>query len=165
MYIISLMLTVNRYIFRKSITHFVFWFKILVAIEVSICWVILEGDTLPWIAAIGAHFIHLFCIIIYSLIDGFPISQKTKLVAGFGIALVYTFHSIQVSLFSVAYIEESTIHLIPDNEQFKFSIASIYASSMRTLCLFLWKQTILLLIKKERCVNLRYSPYIKWVTY
>ena len=42
----------------------------------------------------------------------------------------------------------STIHF---NSWLKLSIGSIYASSTRILCIFLWKQTILLLIKKVMC--------------
>ena len=41
-YLISLILTINKRILKRSVGHFVFWFKILIAVQSSVCWFILS---------------------------------------------------------------------------------------------------------------------------
>ena len=97
----------------------------------------------------------------FSAIDGFQLSRKLKIFIGFAISVALTGYAFYVTFFmDDEVISTSTIHF---NSWLSLSVASLYSSSARVLCIFLWKQNILLLIKKGKCINIRYSPYIKWL--
>ena len=169
LYIISSLLTMNRKVFKKSIGHFVFWFKILTCIQGSICYIILNFWIIKQIPitpiSLISEILYLLAfnclILMFCAIDCFQLSRKVKIFIGFAISIVLTAYAIEDTFMLEEEIRSmSTIHF---NSWLRLSIGSLYASSSRVLCIFLWKQTILLLLKKGRCVNIRYSPYINWV--
>ena len=45
----------------------------------------------------------------------------------------------------------------------KISMESILQNSYQILAIFFCKQMILSLIKRQRCISIRYSPYYKWI--
>ena len=70
-------------------------------------------------------------------------------------ALYYTF--VYVHEFNN---EKATVNLFGN---VGFFLPSIQASALRILALFIWKQTILTIIRKDECINIRFAPYIEWI--
>ena len=149
--------------------HFVFWLKIITAVVSSICGLLLRlyfviDIKITPITIIDDTLQNLQCTLLtvgFSAIDCFQLSRKSKILIGLSICIGWTVYAIDATLLKEDMITSSTIHF---SSWLKLSIGSIVASTSRVLCIFLWKQTFLLLIKKDRCINIRYSPYIKWVT-
>ena len=163
-----LLLTMNRKVFKKSIGHFVFWFKILTSIQNGICSLLLNFCFITQIPATPITVINallrflclILAITIFSAIDCFQLSRKLKIFIGLTVSISFTLGAMQATFFMEdEIISASIIHI---NSWLTIPIASLYASSKRVLCIFLWKQVILLLVKKDKCINIRYSPYLKW---
>ena len=162
-------LTINKGLLRKSVHHFLFWFKLIVCVQGTICviWLrylaFMHGKVRVlqiWSDVIG-RFCTFILVFILSAIDGYQLSRKAKIYCCSGISITFTILAfINTFLVDQEMNERATIHLVG---WFSFSIFSISASSWRVLSIFLWKQTILLMIKKNECVNIRHSPYIEWI--
>ena len=168
-YWLSLLFTMNRKIFKKSVCHFVFWFKILTSVQTVIChtivdfWFIKQVPLTP--IAIIEHMLRdiqlNLAIVMFSAIDCFPLCRKLKIVMGFALSLLFAVFAINFTFFmDPKIISMSTIHF---SSMWTLSFGSLYASSVRVLFTFLCKQTILLFMKKNKAINIRYSPYVKWV--
>ena len=167
-YIILFTLCINKTVFIRSIKHFVFWFKTIITVEQIICYFILKylmnnhgNDEISYADVISDILVHLslvLCIMNYSAIDGHHVNKRLMITAGI---IVSVYHAVTAVLWSLfANQDEMTIVTIGP---LQISIASLYASALRTLSIFLCKQTILLILKKDKCVNIRHSPKIKWV--
>ena len=163
---ISAAIAVNKTVFNASIKHFVFWLKIGAALQVAVCAVILNVYIIP---NQEASVINISCdmcryittvvvITNFSAIDGHCCSNQIKIMIGFVGSLLYSYRAIISSLF-VDYEKDLMVNI-----GFVYiSISSLYASALRVLSIFMWKQTILIMLKKDKCINIRYSPIIKWI--
>ena len=168
-YLILFILTINIKILKRSVCHFVFWFKILTTVYSTIFFFILRFIYLKHITmetrniSISTEILHqctdILVITIFSGIDGFNLSKRFKIFFGVLISVYWTCWTILASLWITDY-DDLDFKLF---STFRLSIGSIYLSSLRVLSIFVWKQTILAFIKKDRCINIRHSPYIKWV--
>ena len=49
------------------------------------------------------------------------------------------------------------------SENLSFSLKSVEVNSQQILCIFSWEQTVFTWYRKNRCVLIKYSPYIKWI--
>ena len=166
---ILLLLTMNRKVFKKSLGHFVFWLKILTSVQQSICSLVLDYGFQHTESKLIVFFVKVWrimqlnlVILMFSAIDCFQLSRKLKILLGFGFFVPLTVYAIHVTfLMEEEIISMSTIYF---NSWLKVSVGSLFASATRVLYIFLCKQTVLLLLKKDKCTSIRYSPYIKWVT-
>ena len=171
LFCIVFFLTTNRKIFQKSIGHFVFWFKILISVQNAICLIILkywigeetQPERFPMLIKLyqmlGLLQLNLI-ILMFCAVDCFHISRKLKIFIGFVISILLTLYAFQITFrMDDEIISRSTIHF---TSWLRLSVASLCSSSAQVLCIFLWKQSILLFIKKGKCINIRYTPYIKW---
>ena len=151
----------------KSIKHFVFWLKTITAIELCIFdfilrYVMIKDRQSTYVNIFGDIFFYVVIVLIvinFSGIDGHHAINRFKIVLGMVISMYFTIVTIQVSLFYDEDIMQSMVII----GGLQFSIASLYAGALRILTIFLWKQTILMMVKRDRCVNIRHSPRIKWV--
>ena len=165
--LIFILLSVNRNLFNRSIKHFVFWFKTLTVIQTltitTIIELVYEKEEL-WSTGYGIvltfcmRLFGILCVIIFSSIDGYAASRGFKFIFGLGMSLLYT---------KIAVYATFNAKLVPAEIQISsalnISLRSIQASGYRVLSIFLWRQTILTMIKKDKCVNIRHSPSIKWI--
>ena len=103
--------------------------------------------------------ISLFAVIIYSSIDGYDISIKLKIFYGISIAVLCSFSAINRT-FAVQENDDSMIYI---TSSINFSVLSQIAGDLRVLSIFFWRQTILLFLKKDKCINIRHSPNLKWI--
>ena len=162
-------LTINKEILRKAVRHFLFWYKLIACVQQALCvwWlryfalrdrsagaVEISGDA-------SAQLCTFITVFIFSAFDGYQISRRTKIWLGIGLSIIFTLLAVNATFFVDAKMKEkATIHLA---DWFSVSVVSVRASSLRILSIFLWKQTILTMIKKNQCINIRHSPYIEWV--
>ena len=159
-------LCVNKTVFIKSIQHFVFWFKTIVSIEQAICYfiwryIMIKDREATYINVFGDIFGHLTlisCVIFFSCIDGHRSPKKVTIAFGL---ILSTFLTVQSVFYSFFFDQEMQSMVIIGS--IKFSVISIYASTLRALSIFLWKQTILMILKGDKCVNIRHSPKIRWI--
>lgn len=164
---ILLLLTINTEVLKRSLRHFVFWLKTMTCIWSQILWWYLRFTLLRTkqkLLLAGEIFsgIEFICVtIMYCSIDGYQMPRKIKIILGIATSLVYT-HSVFAALsFAVDHDHESIVEV---GSLFCFSVASLYASSVRVLCIFLWRQTIMMIKKKGKCINIKHSPHIAWTS-
>lgn len=101
----------------------------------------------------------ILLITIFSSLDGYSASRGFKFTLGLLMSLLFTIIAIHSS-FTYQKEDSSIIHI---GKHLFFSLRSMQASGLRVLSIFLWKQTILTIIKKDKCINIRHSPFIKWI--
>ena len=165
-YTILVSLCINKTIFISSIKHFVFWFKTVASIELAVSYFILryimikdrEATCINIFGDIFSQLTAVLSIINFSAIDGHQMRKCIKIACVITFSILYTSYAVNASLLYDQY-ERSMVVLGP----FQVSIASLNAGAFRALSIFLWKQTILMMLKGDRCVNIRHSPKIKWV--
>ena len=164
-YLILWLLAVNRTVFTKSIKHFVFWLKIIVSIQTGILYVVLRyvfiKDREPtFVNTMGCTFFAItvtLIVVCISAIDGYYAPRKLKIGIGIALSLLFTWYAIFVT-FLVDYDEKAIV----DVGFIKINVTSLMGAALRILAIFMWKSTTLLILKKDKCVNIRVSPNIKW---
>ena len=127
----------------------------------SLRYVIMEDRDKTYINIVGDILVQIntvLMIINYSAIDAHHLSKPIKILCGLAFSGMLTLMAIQYSLFRNEY-EQSIVFI----GSIHFSVSSFYASALNSLSIFFWKQTILLMTKGKKCVNIRHSPRIRWV--
>ena len=164
-------LSINRKLFKTSLKSFEFWFKTLTCISGVALFMVysfvqrdIYEEEFPFFNGLNRiviGFEAIFGIVCYSLIDGFQLPFKLKLLLSIGIALGAT----GITLLAVFVLQPEYDHtvIIIHPKWLKFSVYSAMLSNARVLTIFIWRQTLKIYMKRGRCVNIRYSPYIKWV--
>ena len=168
LYALFVSLSVNKTVFTRSIQHFVFWFKTIISIAQAIFnfilrYVMLKDRQTTCINIFGDVFLQLAFIsfiINYSAIDGHQASKAAKFVFGMILSLLLTYYSVFFSLFVDQDELEKSMVIIGS---IQISIIAFHASALRALSIFLWRQTMLIIIQGDKCVNLQYSPKIVWM--
>ena len=159
-------LCINKAAFKLCAHHFVFWFKTLVSIEAAILHFLIryvfvkdrEPSFVNILGDIFLQFVFVAVVIAYSSIDGHHVSRTTKIFIGVAISAKVSFDALHFSLFR--HFDDRDLMRIG---QFEFSTLSLYASALRALSIFLWKQTFSVIKKKDKCIIIRHSPKIRWL--
>ena len=94
----------------------------------------------------------LGCTVIAAF-DAFHISTTIKAIYATCGALITTTAAISFTFYPDVRFEEEYFHI---------SFTSLIAGSAQVLAIFFWRQAILSVLRKNRCVLIQYSPYIKW---
>merc|ERR1712083_365332 len=82
---------------------------------------------------------------------------KTK-IAVVGV-LMFTFRTMQYQ-FLVPEEDDYVVYLALTGSA--MSVQSLIASFSRILAIFMGKQAVLALFRKDRCLSIRYAPFIQW---
>lgn len=101
----------------------------------------------------------ILLITIFSSLDGYASSNAFKSVFGLVMSLVYTGAAIY---YTFIHRQTNPAILYITSELFIW-LGSIIASGYRVFSIFLWKQTILIIMKEDKCVNIRHSPSIECI--
>eukprot|EP01084_Bolivina_argentea_P269051 457146_1 len=174
-YTIIWVLSFNRNAFGLIIRCFEFWFKLFYATFTIILLFIYTfnmSDTnhninstytilviivfIQWVITFGVS------LLIISAGDAITLGSKFKIISA-------TLQAISCTTLSVWYecFEDSkndyVIYIPRTNSSISFQ--SIIASGFQIIAIFMWKQAIVTYFnnRKEKCVLIRYSPYIKWI--
>ena len=150
----------------KGIASFSCIFKLLYFFRGFVCWSIYQSrketaDKLFIITEI-TMFISFLCIYTtYSFIDGFYISKRYTTIVSISGAIIFT-----VLTFSFTYAEamdSSDIRYLSVIDGTSIDLVSWAASSMRVVCIFVWRQTIYTLWKPEKSTLMQKTVVLKWI--
>eukprot|EP01084_Bolivina_argentea_P096724 173873_1 len=165
-YGIFIVLTVNQKALIISIKSFEFWFKMILALQVSILHVFLKyhqhTPSLEMTAYVMEKLTLTLLIITFATIDGYQASLRLKIFAGIGISLGMAAISLYLT-FIVKQNDNSIVYITSNIHVSISSLFGMFVSGFRLLAIFLWKQTMLSMLRPGKCVNLRYSPRLQWI--
>eukprot|EP01084_Bolivina_argentea_P021015 39035_1 len=172
-YIIGWILSANRKSIKLLSKSFEFWFKILnVCTAVCIYWIgryyfnpYSFGNTYLRIGAdIGIFSNIIFVVVIISMFDTFNINRIAKITLSTCTALGFSVVAIQLKTMTFYDGDRTLISINRDNNIYSYlSLMSIQINVLEILAIFSWKQTFFTIIKKNRCVLIKYSPHIEWI--
>ena len=98
-------------------------------------------------------------VILMSSMDALPLHRKKKIVLGLIGSIAMTILAITVT---VQFYEELEKRIIITDDVV-ISTYTLRNSAYRIVALFFWKQTIFSYFRKEKCILLKYTPYVKWI--
>ena len=177
-YLIFLLLTIEKTALKYLKYSFEAWFKVITAIchfiAIYLDYFILNGNEwiyleLAFIERILYGLSYVLLIINVSCFDGFNISWKWKLMITSVIAMICLVWSTWTAILEKQdsspkwhYINLQILEITP---WFAISLTSYQVSTMRTLSIFLIKQSIYIFIRrnKQKNQNLRRTPFIIWI--
>ena len=164
-----IILSNNRQAFKLSISNFVFWIKIFFYAQglAAFWWryTLIYGGKLTAFEVLDDILLAMAmtsCVVIFGSLDGLQMSRRMKI--GFGI-MISTACSI-VTIYNSLWVDESAYEesLVEITKDIQFSLISLEISSMRVVMIFFWKQTLLTILKRNECVNIKHAPCMKWVS-
>ena len=158
-YFIAIILSINIKAFILSIKTFEYWFKFWYSIQLLISTIVYIVYTKynNWYLMyriIGCCQV-IVVTVLYSLMDGINISSRMK--GGFGIAF-----ALYISVFAIYYTIVETSDFDINFMGSDVSLLDIVASTNRILSIFLWKQAILYIWKKNKATIINMDVDIKW---
>eukprot|EP01084_Bolivina_argentea_P028338 52686_1 len=168
---ICVVMSLNKTLFEASMKTFSFWFKTIVAIQISVSDIILvyvqnyygdnyENYYLKVFGDVFEHSVVLILVILMSSIDGFQAPRQQKIGTNVVLSIGVTIYALITSLKA----KQDDVSLIYFTDTLKFSVYSAFSGGLRVLSIFLWQQTILSIIYKgDKCVNITTSAKMKWV--
>lgn len=167
LYLLLCTLTCNKPVFYLVLSGFDFWIKIGYGIASAVCLMILArvwkttGTSIEIMTADVGAITLVFIIVMVSLIEGYAVSWKLSFCLGLVMSSFASYRAIQLTLFT----DKSDEVAIELSMGITFEIMAFYASSMRVLSLFLWKQTLMAAYTRgECCICIYLTPRIKWVS-
>lgn len=169
-YAILLILAVNRFVFKKITRSFEFGFKTFYAIRLAVSyhlytWQIQGDQETNFLNVIHLLFVTIAIVlpvIVVSLFDGYNIKISNKMVFGISFSLFYT---LQAFIWTFNFVDpgnEASID-ITSNGFVKYPVIAMMGSSTRIIAIFFWKQTLWSIRRRDRCINIRVSPYLHWI--
>lgn len=164
-WLIFALLTANRRCMKLILQSFEFWFKLLYLsqfiIALLIYWYVLldpdVGSTEYYLELVKVSFYYLMfipLIVVLTSFDAFHVSLSMKTTFA---AICATMASFQLILYTF-YYDPASVELFG----YEISVTSMITGSSQILSIFFWKQAILSVVKRNRCILIKYSPYIKW---
>ena len=161
--LLILIMTVNKIAFELINKSFEFWFKILYAILGSIATLYSRyfTENLSWFfVSMMTSLAEIFAVTLFSMIDGLQWSLKSKTIIG----ILFTIYYIIWAILDELYLPTARSVVIPISNDIAIEMASIAASAYRVLAIFICKQTIKSMLRKDRATIINYSPFIKWIS-
>eukprot|EP01084_Bolivina_argentea_P066247 120756_1 len=164
---ILILLTSNSSAFKSSLFVFPFWYKQYLAWRFCVYWLLLEyycnfyGQKEMSFIRIFGNIIGLMNTILIVLIccvmDGIYCSVKGKILIGLTVSIYYSMKS----LFYVYNAPINDLSVISIGS-ISFSAYTEVSNSVYVLSIFLWKQTLLLIFRPRKCINIIKRPYFRW---
>ena len=177
---ILIILSVNIKCFKLIIKSFEFWFKMFYFVQYCVAqWIYYyilidshEWDfyTIDSKSNVQTYNLEIFTFtlstirtllggLIFISLDALQIKLWIKTFFGIAAAGLLTFNAIRYTFFADLYgVDNSIIHVKALN--LSISLTSIMGNALQILSIFVWKQVILSILRKNRCILVKYSPYI-----
>ena len=170
-YCISLLLTANKECVKFILRSFEFWIKIFYCLQYNI-WIHIyfdyfyhhHGKPLVMTVQIMESVVSFTIVLTVCLYDALQFNIWMKFIGGSVMAFLSTFLGVYYAFHSFIYdqdAEEATIEI--PYISFSISVPSMAGNSLIILAIFLWKQSIFSIWKRDRCVLIDYSPFIRWI--
>eukprot|EP01083_Nonionella_stella_P111553 327284_1 len=110
---------------------------------------------------IATFFNGVLVIIIISMFDALRISRSSKVLFSVTAAIGTTIMCIYSEYMTYFNGNDSMIYV---TNSIGLSLLSLQQNAMEIIAIFSWKQAILTIVKRGRCVLIKHSPYIEWKT-
>eukprot|EP01083_Nonionella_stella_P010929 31084_1 len=163
LWLISVCFTVNRRAFALIIRSFEFWLKVGECLLYVLCDIFILFVVRTWTrssleAWIYLQFLVLFLltIITFSLLDAIRMSARKKFALGVVVALITTFQAWLASSFAW---NDDVIEIGP----FTFKLSGFMSGGIRTLAIFVWKQTVFSYVSSNKFLTVGHKPYVVWI--
>ena len=163
-WIIFILLSINRKAFKLTIETFTFWIKILYTLRFIIATLIVRYDHF-YIAS--RCIMNFWWVLLYSFIDGLQLPFLFVILLGINFAAHFSWIYIAISL-NKTYLPVIDQYIDIDFSRFglktSFSLLSMVQGAALILALFFWRAIILKIVhrKSKKCVIIRSTPYYKW---
>eukprot|EP01083_Nonionella_stella_P092682 259517_1 len=105
----------------------------------------------------------ILCVIVISMFDALQINRTAKILFSTIMATAVTFMCVYWEYRAYFNGRESVVFLSKSNNV-SLSLLSIQQGMIEVIAVFSWKQAIFTMIRKGRCVLIKYSPTIEWKT-
>ena len=103
--------------------------------------------------------LYIFLVILMSGMDALPLDRWKKIILGAVGSMALTVLSITVTVQFYQELEQTIII----SEDIVISTYTLRNSAYRIVAIFFWKQTIFSFLRKEKCILITYTPFIKWI--
>ena len=162
-YLSLIVLTVNRRAFSLCVKSFEFWIKIYYAMQFTLASFVIDFQDVNFTAS--DRFTHLcyylqiiLVVLVFSLMDGLNIAVWKKSSMAVGFALL-------ISVFAVfdTITDDFDYALDIDGIPFSIPLTDLITSSNQILAIFLWKQSIMLVWKRNKATIISTWINIKWI--
>eukprot|EP01084_Bolivina_argentea_P295748 509271_1 len=173
-WLIVALMTTNITGFTLSCKQFLFWYKMLLALKLAILycalvwyinfWNKFNKNNQTWITVAGdiSGEIAVICMVTACcVLDSFNMAKWIKIIC---MVLTSSWYSCLAILYTFG-TPITDVSIINIKHFMSISLYHQYTNSIQVLSIFLWKQTIALILRPNKCVNISISPYIKWDTF
>eukprot|EP01083_Nonionella_stella_P096849 272293_1 len=164
-----LTLSLNRRAFVMLIQTFEFWVKVLYSISGSVFSFYIEHEPsrrtnkfiLQVVVRVLFRTFFIFLVILMSSMDALPIGRKKQI-------FLCVIASCAITLLAITNTYGFYDNLLQDKSIFITSYMDIPTytmrnSSYRIVALFFWKQTALSFFRTEKCISIKYTPFVEWI--
>ena len=165
-WILLIMLSANKKCLKLIILSFEWWLKLFYSVQwvaASTIRIIHFGgltsylDVFVWIWSILPV---ISFVVLFSSMDALRFTLWTKRII---CILFISFFTLLAILWNFLENYSHSNYEIYITEDISVSTLSLERSSSQILAIFFWKQMILSIIRKDRCVLIKYTPYHKWI--
>eukprot|EP01083_Nonionella_stella_P111552 327281_1 len=171
-YVMIWLLSVNKKGLGLVMQTFEFWFKcayitigvVLLLVNqyaLNNAWGSMNHKYLRLAGHIATFFNGVLVIIIISMFDALRISRSSKVLFSVTAAIGTTIMCIYSEYMTYFNGNDSMIYV---TNSIGLSLLSLQQNAMEIIAIFSWKQAILTIVKRGRCVLIKHSPYIEWKT-
>ena len=178
-WLIFISMSFNKKCFKLITQSFDFWIKIFYVLQLAVAVMVYlyyipdsDRDIADWertsikpgssaynmrmlFLSLGYPVGILATVLVIS-IDAIPGKSMMKILVAIGLAIVTGYSSI------VYIFYDRNVEIYLESLNYSISISSILSGSSQVLSVFMWKQAIMSIFRKDRCVLIKYSPYMEW---
>ena len=183
-YLILLLLSANRKCLRLCFESFEYWLKCYYFMQYSVAafvyyyaltdseewdeygsYSVPSGSILYYLEMLS-YLLQLLCtsllVVVFLSIDSLQLNLRVRRLVGVLIGILSTAVAINITFIletnpsTIIHVKFLDIH---------FSVRDLMVSGMQILSVLFWKQTILSILKRNKCILIKYSPYIQWRDY
>eukprot|EP01084_Bolivina_argentea_P118784 210690_1 len=160
LFVIFIILSFNVTVTKQIMKTFEFWFKLLYWIRFCVLSIIVYWVHLDLIDY-TIHIVNTFVLVAFCLIDGLKVPIKVKAPLMIIVSVIFSLMAYRYTEDSLKYIEITKLNVFGWNIQLNLLVMA--ASSIRTVCIFFWKQTITAIIHQTKSSMIKTSTNITWL--
>ena len=179
-YLLFVLLSVNKRCFKLVIQSFDFWIKLFYFLQFRIAYMVyyyaltdpeqwvryqMESGSIAYKLEIFLDSLRavafLLVVLLIISVDALQIKSWQKISGCVAAGVLFSFIAISYTFYTDIWGNDNSIIHIKSLD-LSISASSMMASSLQILSIFVWKQVLLSIFKRNRCILIRYSPYIKW---
>eukprot|EP01084_Bolivina_argentea_P292786 503440_1 len=178
-YLLFVILSVNKTAFKLIRNRFEFWFKLFLVIKFTVAGIVwnyhLDTDWLnnqstedTMIGFGHSRLIDITIILVCMVmlcVDGLQISIRSKIIGCCATSIIISYLAIRMTVYRLqnATISDTSILYFDQKSGSGISLWGVIVDSFQILSLFFWKQTVAVTMRKNKCALIKYIPYFKWI--